>query len=175
MDVLPGLFQAVDSLLIAPYRWPGHPVIGWWLGTSILAIWTALLGRLTIALVFRVNRRYIEETVQEMDQRHHQSINALKSGDRSAYKGINKLANEAFGKSFFSLAALSMARLWPAPFALAWMQYRFLDVEFPIPFTGYSVGYIAPFIVLYIVAYQIVKQLKRRLPFFRLKKAILDT
>ena len=164
MDVLPGLFEAVDSLLIAPYRWPGHPVIGWWLGTSILAIWTALLGRLTIALVFRVNRRYIEETVQEMDQRHHQSINALKSGDRSAYKGINKLANEAFGKSFFMQIAMASASLWPLPLALAWLQTRFASVDFPLPVTlpviGNSVSYPFIFIPLYILTRIVIGKLK---------------
>jgi hypothetical protein len=166
MDVLPGLFQAIDSLLIAPYRWPGHPVIGWWLGTSILAIWTALLGRLTIALVFRVNRRYIEETVREMDQRHHQSINALKSGDRSAYKGINKLANEAFGKSFFMQIAMASASLWPLPLALAWLQLRFGSVDFPLPVTlpviGNSVSYPFIFIPLYILARILLGKIKCR-------------
>ncbi len=155
MDVLSGLIEAVDSLLIAPYRWPGNPVIGWWTGTCILAVWTALLGRLTIAMVFRVNRSHIEETVQEMSQRHNQSINALKAGDRAAYKSINKLANEAFGRSFFMQVAMASASLWPLPLALAWLQMRFSSIDFPIPVTlpliGNSVGYAFIFIPLYIL------------------------
>lgn len=155
MDVLSGLIEAMDSLLIAPYRWPGNAVIGWWLGTSILAVWAALLGRLTIAMVFRVNRSHIEETVQEMSQRHNQSMNALKAGDRAAYTSINKLANDAFGRSFFMQVAMASASLWPLPLALAWLQMRFSSVDFPLPVTlpliGNSVGYAFVFIPLYIL------------------------
>ncbi|MBW1780148.1 MAG: hypothetical protein JRL30_05370 [Deltaproteobacteria bacterium] len=166
MDFVSGLIEAIDSLLIAPYRWPGHPVIGWWVGTSILAIWTALLGRMTIALVFRVNRSHIKDTVQEMSQRHSQSMNALKAGDRQAYKAINKLANEAFGRSFFMQVSMAAAALWPIPLALAWLQLRFSSVDFPIPVTlpliGNNVGYAFIFIPLYILARIILGKVKIR-------------
>ena len=156
MDLFSGLFEAIDTLLIAPYRWPKNPVIGWWVGTFILAIWAALLGKLTIALVFRVNRSHIKETVQEMSRRHSQSMNALKAGDRAAYKAINKLANEAFGRSFFLQVAMASASLWPLPLALAWLQMRFSSVDFPLPgnlpLIGNSVNYPFIFIPLYILA-----------------------
>jgi hypothetical protein len=172
---MPSLLMALDPYLIWFYRLPGNAYAGFFVGTFILALFCLLIGEVTLAVVSRLAGKHLDAVAAETLRYQDLSIEAAKAGDKTSYKAANKLANEAFGKSFFSLAALSMARLWPAPFALAWMQYRFLDVEFPIPFTGYSVGYIAPFIVLYIVAYQIVKQLKRRLPFFRLKKAILDT
>ena len=155
MDYVADLVQTVDAILIAPYRWPGHPVSGWWIGTTVLAVWTVLLGRLTMALVFRVNRSYIQETAEEVSRRHNQSMNALRAGDRAAYKGINKLANEAFGKSFFLQVAMAAASLWPLPLALAWLQMRFAAVDFPLPITlpmvGNSVGYAFIFIPLYIL------------------------
>ena len=43
------------------------------------------------------------------------------------------------------------------------LQYRFLDLEFPLPFTGYSLGYIGVFILLYIPAYLLIKRIERRL------------
>ncbi len=164
MDAISGLIQAIDALLIVPYRWPGHPLIGWWLGTSLLAVWTVLFGRLTMALVFRVNRVYIKETVDEVSLRHHQSMNALKAGDRAAYRGINRLANEAFGKSFFMQIAMAAASLWPIPVALAWLHMRFSAVDFPLPvglpLTGASVTYPFIFIPLYILVRILLSPLK---------------
>ena len=59
---------------------------------------------------------------------------------------------------------LSATFFWPAFFALGWMQYRFLDLEFPVPGLGFSLGYIGIFIIIYIIAYMLFKQIKRRLP-----------
>ena len=47
------------------------------------------------------------------------------------------------------------------------MQYRFLEVEFPLPFIGFSLGYIGIFILLYIPVYILFKQTKHKLPYFR--------
>ena len=88
------------------------------------------------------------------------SIQALKAGDRPAYEAGNKLANEAFNKSFFLGVAQSAAFFWPVGLVLAWMQYRFLGLAFPIPVIGWSVGYIGIFIPLYIAAWWLVKLLK---------------
>jgi hypothetical protein len=93
-------------------------------------------------------------------------MEALKVGNRPAYEAANKLANEAFGKSFFMQLTLSATFFWPIFFVLGWMQYRFLDLEFPLPFVGFSLGYIGVFIVIYIMAYVLFKQIKGRLPFF---------
>ncbi len=38
------------------------------------------------------------------------------------------------------------------------MQYRFLDLEFPVPWLGFSLGYIGVFIIIYILAYVIFKR-----------------
>ena len=60
-------------------------------------------------------------------------MEALKAGNRPAYEAANKLANEAFGKSFFMQLTLSATFFWPVFFALGWMQYRFLDWSSPCP------------------------------------------
>jgi hypothetical protein len=97
----------------------------------------------------------MEAVSREMMERHHQSLNALKSGDKPAYKDINKLANEAYGKSFFLQLAMACASLWPVPFALAWMQTRFSGIAFPlplsIPLVGKEVSYPFLFIPIYIL------------------------
>lgn len=166
MNFVSGFVEAIDYFLIAPYRWPGNPVIGWWTGTAVLAAWAALLGKITIALVFRVNRSYIKETVGEVNQRHTQSMNALKAGDRAAYRAINRLANEAFGKSFFLQVAMASASLWPVPCALAWLQIRFSSIQFPLavdlPLVGHKVGASFIFIPLYILARIMLGKVKPR-------------
>jgi hypothetical protein len=172
---MPSFLMALDPYLIWFYRLPGNACTGFFLGTFVLAFFALIIGEITIFLASRLAGKHLDAVASETLRYQDLSIEAAKAGDKASYMAANKLANEAFGKSFFSLAALSMARLWPAPFALAWMQYRFFEVEFPIPGTGFAVGYMAPFIVLYIVAYQIFKRLKHRLSFFRPRKAILDT
>ena len=172
---MPSFLLALDPYLIWFYRLPGNAYVGFFLGTLVLAFISLIIGEITISLASRLMGKHLDAAAAETLRYQDLSIEAAKAGDKASYKATNKLANEAFGKSFFSLAAFSMARLWPAPFALAWMQYRFFEVEFPIPGTGFSVGYIAPFIVLYIVAYQILKRLKHRLPSFSRIKEIPDT
>jgi len=155
MDFVTGLINGIDQFLIAPYRWSHNPMVGWWLGTFILALWATLLGRLTMAMVMRMNLSHVKEGLRETSMRHNQSINALKAGDKESYKAINKLANEAYGKTFFLQVAMAAATLWPIPLALGWLQLRFSGVRFPlplnIPLMSNGVGYAFVFIPLYIL------------------------
>ncbi len=167
MDFISGLINGIDQILIAPYRWPENPMAGWWLGTVILALWATLLGRATMALVMRVNLSHVKEGLAEINMRHTQSMNALKAGDKEAYKAINKLANEAYGKTFFLQIAMAAATLWPIPLALGWLQLRFSEVRFPlplnIPMVGDRVGYAFIFIPMYILTRILTaKVMKRR-------------
>jgi hypothetical protein len=161
------LFLYLDPYLIWFYRLTGHAWLDFFLGTFVLASHALILGEITVSLVFLAARKRLEHTAAEADRYQALSIEALKAGNKPAYDAANTMANEAFGKSFFLQMTLSAAFLWPIPFALAWMQHRFQEVEFPLPFLGISMGYIAPFIVLYIAGYQIFKRLRRRLPFLR--------
>ena len=170
MDFLIWLTQRADIFLIAPYRWPENPLIGWWLGTFILAVWSTVLGEITMALAFRANRSYLKDLSQKMVQRHIQSLNALKAGNQAAYTDINRLANEAYGKTFFNQLAMAASSLWPAPFALAWLQCRFSDVTFPLPFTlplvGEAVSYPFIFIPFYILTRLLFGKTREHLPLF---------
>jgi hypothetical protein len=155
MASFPQLLKLVDDFLIAPYRWPSNPLIGWWMGTSILAFWAVLLGDLTQKIAVKANEDHIRNALQEMASRHNQSLNALQAGDKKSYKEINKLANEAYGKTFFIQVAIACASLWPVPFALAWLNTRFSKIDFPLlihlPAVGNSVRYPFLFILLYIL------------------------
>jgi hypothetical protein len=151
MDILTLLLQSVDTFLITPYRFPENPIAGWWLGSSLLALWCTLLGDLSQALAFRANAFKIQRDERDMVAYHHHSLNALRSGDKGAFKAINRLANEAFGKTFFLQLTLACASLWPVALALGWMQSRFANVDFPLIVTGINVSYPFIFIPLYIL------------------------
>lgn len=172
---MPSLFQYLDPYLIWFYRLTGHAWVDFLLGTFILASIALLLGEITVSLVFLAARKRINHATAEAERYQSLSLEAMRAGNKSAYDAANTLANEAFGKSFFLQLTLSAAFLWPIPFALAWMQHRFFEVEVPIPFTGHTASYIAPFIILYLAAYQIFKRLKRRLPLCQRLKAMTDT
>ena len=155
----------IDSILIAPYRWPGNPLVGWWLGTIILGIWCTLLGEISLALAFRVNRAHVRQVSEEMHDYHHSSMRALRTGDKGAFKDINRLANEAYGRNFFLGIAMACSSLWPVACALGWMQIRFSGVEFALPslfpVAGKTVGYAFVFIPVYILVRMAMGKLRR--------------
>jgi hypothetical protein len=171
---MPPFFAALDPYLIWFYRLPGNEYAAFLLGTFVLAVICTLLGDLTFALAARLQGKHLDNIASEASKYQDLSIDAAKAGDKANYHLVNKLANEAFGKSFFSLIALSMARLWPIPFALDWMQYRFLGVDFPLPGTNWSLGFIGVFILIYILAYLVLKQVKSRFSALRRIRVRLD-
>lgn len=157
------LLNVADTILISPYRWPADPVWGWWLGTFILAGWATLIGELTLAMVFHLNRRYVDEMNQEMEDRNRQAMNALKAGEKRIYKGLNALANEAFGKAFFLQVAMGASSLWPAFFAAGWLEMRFGQVPILLPGSLGEVTYLVGFTVIYLFVRIGWGQLKKRL------------
>ena len=171
MDYWNQFYLLMDAWLMPLYRWPETPILGFLLGTAALAALCVIVGDATFNIAVMVNRRRLREVSAEVVRLNNLSIEALQAGAGDAYRGSNSQANEAFGKLFFLQAALSMAALWPLPFALAWMQPRFLEVEFPL-FLAPSIqlGYIGPFLLLYILLRVLFGRVKGRLPFFRRSK-----
>ena len=161
------IFLTFDSLMIQLYRLTGYTLVDFFLGTFVLALAAKIIGELTSSMAFLAVRQYIEKSTDEMVRFQNLSVDALTVGDGATYTACNKLANDAFGKTFFMQVSLSAALLWPVPFVLAWMQSRFSDVEFELLFTDYSVGYLCIFITLYAAAYLIFKRIKYRVPYFR--------
>jgi uncharacterized membrane protein (DUF106 family) len=157
----------LDSGLIWFYRLSGSAEVNFLLGTLVLAVLSLLVGEFTAFLASFLVRRHFERAAGEAKRYQDLSMEALKAGDRPAYEAANQVANEAFGKSFFMQVALSATFFWPIFFALAWMQYRFLEIAFPLPFIGFSLGYTGAFVILYIAAYCLFTALRRRLPYFR--------
>ncbi len=156
------LFLFLDPFLIRFYRLTGRAEVDFFLGTLAVALLTLMVGEFTSWLASLAVRRRFGEVTEEAKKYHELSLEALKAGNRPAYEAANTLANEVFSKSFFMQITLSATFFWPVFFALAWMQYRFLNVDFPLPFSGLSLGYIGIFILLYIPAVILCKRLKHK-------------
>ena len=152
MDSIQNILNFIDPVLIYPYRLFDNPMVGWWVGTFCLAAWAVLIGEITMAIANRVNKATISSNLADTMYYHEQSMKAKQAGDDEAYKGINKLANESYGKSFFLLMAMGMAALWPAFFAAAWLDERFGGIKFTMPVWagGLELSFVAPFILVYI-------------------------
>jgi hypothetical protein len=170
--LLSEILRLTDGMLIIPYRLPSNPLLGFFIGTFCLVMWCVVIGEFTLSVAIRFNRRHITALKKEIAERESLSIQAYTAGDRAGYKALNKQANDAWGRHFFTMAAYSAGMLWPLPFALAWMQTRFSAVEFAFPdslpwLSGYAVGYPFFFIPLYILARILFGRLRSRLPYFR--------
>ena len=169
------VYLFLDPYLIWCYRLTAQAEVNFFLGTLVVALLALLVGEFTSSLASLLVRRRLQEVAGEAKRYQDLSMEALEVGDRSAYEAANKVANEAFSKSFFMQVTLSATFFWPVFFFLGWMQYRFLKLEFPIPFTGLSLGYIGVFILLYIPVYILFKKIKRKLSHFRGIKVIPDS
>jgi len=171
--------KLTDLILIGPFRLTGDPLAGFMIGTFCLCIICVVFGELTISAGIRLNRRYLKELRQEVSQKEKLSLQAYAAEDHVSYRALNKAANEAWGRWFFTMAAYSGGILWPVPFALAWMQTRFQGVDFELVFPlnsliGENVGYPFVFIPMYILARIVFKYLRPGLPYFRGVQAMLD-
>lgn len=160
----------MDRFLITFYRFTGYPLLDYFIGTAILAFLCVAAGELSISLALRFNRRHLNFISAEIKEKERLSREAHRAGDRESYRALNREATDAWGKQFFTMAAYSAGILWPMPFALAWMQSRFHEIEFPLAFPlsllfGNTVGYLFTFIPLYVLARILFKYLKPRLPY----------
>jgi len=171
-SILKSLLLGLDPVLILPYRLVGDPMLGFLLGTFCLCLACVVLGALTVSAAFRLNRRHLEALTGEVSRKEALSLQAYADGDRESYRALNKETNEAWGRYFFTMAAYSAGLLWPLPFALAWMQSRFAEVSFRLPFPldlalSEPVGYPFVFIPTYILARILFKAARRGKPRLR--------
>ena len=122
------VYGFLDPFLIWFYRITGYTFVDFLIGTYVLALIAIVVGEFTISVIYLVNRRAIGTTNDEVVRYQNLSVDAIEAGNKTAYKASNKLANDAFGRTFFTQIAMSAGFLWPIPFALGWMQARFSEV-----------------------------------------------
>ncbi len=161
------MWYYVDSQLFVLYGLTGVYVLDGLIGTLLLSLAVVVIGEFTISLVFMANRKHLDKLNSNLKKYSDLSQEALRRGDEASYKALNKQANDAYGHVFFNKFGLSAAALWPAFFALDWMQPHFAETGIVVP--GYSSGanYVVVFLCCYILARIVFGRLKRHLPYFK--------
>ena len=177
MNFLQTCYLKIDAFLIYFYRIVEQPLLGYFIGTGILSLLCVIIGEFTLPVAFRFNIKGIDQDSREMTRMQNLSLRALLAKDKQSYKAFNREANEAFGKVFFKQIALAAASLWPIPFALGWMQTRFMNIEFllpcRLPVVGATVGYSFTFIPMYILVHILFGKIKHKLPYFKTMEKML--
>jgi hypothetical protein len=157
------MLELFDTVLISFYRITGNPLGDYFIGTFLLAMLAVMVGQLTLFLVYRTNRSYLEDLDNELANLNRLTASAMEMGDRQNYKLLNKEANDTYGHVFFNRFGLSAASLWPVFFALAWMQERFAPITIPVPWLGFKANYFVVFLLSYIAATILFRRTKRHL------------
>jgi hypothetical protein len=153
-------FQALDSLLIAPFRLPANPEVGLLLGICLLAVVSAAIGLGGSALVARSQKTRRDSQEKETEKRSELSYQALKEGDKKAYLAQNHLAQEAYTNTLALAAGRGAALLWPACGSLTWLSWRFENV--PMPYVWHSASPAVFFLPTFALALWSLSRLSRR-------------
>ncbi|MFH0727860.1 MAG: hypothetical protein V2B19_16155 [Pseudomonadota bacterium] len=169
-----------DPFFIFFFRLTGLTLLDFYIGVFMLAMGCVVIGEVTLSLALRFNRNHLDRLEKEITHRESLSIQAYQMSDRPGYSALNKAANDAWGKHFFTMAAYSAGMLWPAPFAMAWLNTRFQEVPFPLPIPlswifGESIQYPFIFIIIYILCRILFKYARPWLPYFRQVQRMLDS
>lgn len=180
VDALNQFYFSIDGFLILFYRFSGIPIVDYMIGTFCLSMIAVVLGELTVSIALKFNKKYIGQLSERMNRKEAMAIDAYEKGDMAGYKALNKQATDAWGKKFFTMMGHSAAILWPIPFALGWMQTRFMDVAFEISFPFSlvmdSVGYTFSFFPIYILTRIIFAHMRPWLPYFSsVHKSLMET
>ena len=156
MAIFDYYYAVMDRFLMPFFRFPDSSLPGYYLGTFVLSITCVIAGKCSLFLALRFNKNRLSSDNNEMGHYQELSIEALKAGDKNAYRACNSIANDAYGKNFFSHIALAASALWPVFIALGWMQHHFDRVDFrkivSVPWSEYIFGYFTTFILCYLVA-----------------------
>jgi hypothetical protein len=180
LDFLYHTLLQFDPYLIFFFRLTGLALLDFYIGVFVLAMGCVIIGEVTLSLALRFNRHHLDKLEQEITYREDLSVQAYQMNNRSGYSALNRAANDAWGKHFFTMAAYSAGMLWPAPFAMAWMNIRFQAVLFDLPaplswIFGDAIQYPFIFIIIYILCRILFKYARPWLPYFRHVQIMLDS
>jgi len=171
MDFIDAAHLAIDGSLISLFRFTDDPVAGFYIGVFCLCLAAVVTGEVSFLGAYRLNRKHYEDMRRDMTRMHNLSLKAISVKDKDSYKAANRLANESYGKTFFSQAALFCASLWPVPFLLGWMSLRFNGVEIPFFFT--DISFVAAFLGMYILVRFAFSRVKTHIPPFSRVYAVM--
>jgi uncharacterized membrane protein (DUF106 family) len=161
------VWEYFDPYLLVLYKITGVAGLDGLIGTFLVALLANVIGEFTISIAFRINREHLDRLNNDLEKYSDLSQEAQQQGDEASYKALNKQANDAYGQVFFNRFGLSAASLWPAFFALDWIQRHFGTSGIGIPFYPSGVNYVLVFLCCYILARMVFGRVKRHLPYFK--------
>lgn len=161
------IYEFLDPWMIWAFRMTDNPYIGFAIGIVWICLVATVIGELCMAGIYFLNAKHFAKISKDMVGHHNLSVQALGAKDKAAWKACNSIANEAFGKNFFSHIALFASSLWVVPFGIGWLFYRFGEVEFVVPLIG-QVGPAFIFIPAYIFTRWMFGKAKPWIPLFRM-------
>lgn len=164
----------LNSLFLPLYQVSSDPGSAFYLGTFLLALLTAVLGEVTIVLLYLNNRTTFIRLHQELSQTHIQSIDAIERNDAIAYEAHHRKANEAFSKAGMLQIALMIGSLWPVFFATAFLSTQFADIQYPLPLVGWKIHCVLVYMILYGLSRLLLSPLKYRISGMHELKDSLD-
>ncbi|BCS88031.1 hypothetical protein [Pseudodesulfovibrio sediminis] len=168
------IYEFLDPWMIWAFRFGDNPYVGFAIGLLWICVVTTVIGELCMAAVYFTNKKHFASINREMVDHHNLSVRALGAKNKIAWKACNSIANDAFGKNFFSRIALFASSLWVVPFAIGWLYYRFGEVDFMVPLIG-AVGPSFVFIPVYILTRYLFSVAKPWLPLFStIRQRVLD-
>jgi hypothetical protein len=167
------MWEYFDPYLLILYKITGVVGLDGLIGTFLVALLANVIGEFTISIAFRINRKHLDRLNNNLEKYSALSQEAQQQGDEVSYKALNKQANDAYGQVFFNRFGLSAASLWPAFFALDWIQRHFGATGIGIPFFPSGANYVLVFLFSYILARMVFGRLKRHLPYFKGQHAML--
>lgn len=160
------VYEFLDPWMIWAFRLTENPYIGFAMGILWVCLVATVIGELCMAGIYFINKKHFAEINRNMVAHHNLSVKAIGVKDKAAWKACNSIANEAFGKNFFSHIALFASSLWVVPFGIGWLFHRFGEVDFVVPFIG-QVGPVFIFIPAYILTRYLFNKAKPWLPVFK--------
>ncbi len=160
------VYEFLDPWMIWAFRMTDNPYVGFAIGIFWVCLIATVIGEFCMAGVYFLNAKHFATINRDMVNHHNLSVKAIGVKDKEAYKACNSIANEAFGKNFFSRIALFASSLWVVPFGIGWLFFRFGEVDFTVPVIG-AIGPPFIFIPAYILIRYLFSKAKPWLPFFK--------
>ena len=165
----------IDPYLLPFFGMTGVQSLDHLVGTFVLALIVVVIGEFTLSIVFKANRKHLDNLNSNLKKYSALSKEALRRGDKESYQALNQQANDAYGHVFCNKFGLSAAVLWPIFFALDWMQPHFSETGVAIPFYSSGANYVVVFLFCYLLARIVFGRLKRHLPYFKGQHAMLQS
>ena len=157
------LLHHIDALLIAPFRWPDDPMLGFWLGLIVLLVITLGIGEISRRLAHRLTGKIEGSARRELVKYHELTMSALRSGNGDAYRAVNRLATSSLDRTWGLGMTKTLAMLWPAFLAAAWLHARFDGVVVSeIPLVHVEISALFAFGIAFVALWLLMAHIRAR-------------